>query len=174
MNPAINRMFLRGMAIGVILTVLLGSGLIISDVLALSEDEIPPHTHDSIACLDDTSTGSSSSHSHSMKMLTEEDVIPMVSIEANEDPVSGFNVQISVTDFSFAPQNAGVENVDGEGHAHLYVDGVKIGRVYGEWVYVGNLEAGLHEIKVSLNSNMHETLMFDGQEIADSVVVVVE
>lgn len=172
MNTA-NRMFLRGMAIGVILMVLLGSGLIIGDVLALSEEEIPPHAHDSIACLDDTSTGTSS-HSHSMKMLTEEDVIPTVSIEANEDPVSGFNVQISVTDFSFAPQNAGVEAVDGEGHAHLYVDGVKIGRVYGEWVYVGNLEAGLHEIKVSLNSNMHETLMFNGQEIADSVVVVVE
>ena len=174
MNININTMFLRGLAVGAILIILVGSGLIIGDVVAFSEDEIPSHAHDSISCLDESASDSGGSHSHSMKMLGDDDIIPTISIEAIEDPVSGFNVHISVTDFEFAPESAGLEHVDGEGHAHLYVDGVKIGRVYGEWVYVGNLDSGLHEINVSLNSNMHEALMVDGQEIAASTVVVVE
>ena len=143
-------------------------------MVAFSEDEIPPHAHDSIACLDESTSASSGGHTHNMKMLGEDDTIPTIGIEAIEDSVSGFNVHITVTDFTFAPESAGMEHIDGEGHAHLYVDGVKIGRVYSDWVYVGNLGAGLHEIKISLNSNMHETLMVDGQEIAASTVIVVE
>ena len=32
----------------------------------------------------------------------------------------------------FAPENVNQADVDGQGHAHIYVDGEKVSRVYGE------------------------------------------
>lgn len=163
---------LLGALIGIVAMLALGGGLVAGKVVALGEEDIPPHEHSSIACYDNVAA--SATHSHTMRMLTDEDTIPTVEIAIIEDAMIGYNVQIDVTDFTFAPQHASSEYVDGEGHAHLYIDGVKIGRVYGEWVYVGELNPGLHEIKVTLNGNDHSMLMADGLEIADAVVIAVE
>lgn len=44
---------------------------------------------------------------------------------------------------------------NGEGHAHIYIDDVKIGRVYGEWYHLAtanlNLSPGSHVVRVDLN-----------------------
>lgn len=56
-------------------------------------------------------------------------------------------------------------------YAHLYVDGTKITRLYGNWYYLESLPAGRHEITVSLNTNNHETLIYNGQPIEATVVL---
>lgn len=95
-----------------------------------------------------------------------------VAVSATPDPMSGVNVHVTPTGFTWSPENASMEHVDGEGHAHLYVDGEKVGRLYGEWVHLA-LEPGEYEIEVTLNGNDHEDYVVDGEVVAASVTVEV-
>ena len=71
-----------------------------------------------------------------------------VALNVHPDSVSGFNVQIVPTGFTFAPENVNTAHVPGEGR----VDGVKLRRVYGPWAHVDGLSSG----GVTLNANTHE------------------
>ena len=53
---------------------------------------------------------------------------PAFEVQVLRDPVAGWNILI-VTDVRFAPENVSTGNVEGEGHAHVYVDGVKVSRI---------------------------------------------
>ena len=44
---------------------------------------------------------------------------------------------------------------EGAGHAHLYVDGRQVGRLYGRLHDIASLPPGPHEINVTLNTNDH-------------------
>lgn len=99
---------------------------------------------------------------------------PAVKLTVTKDKMAGYNVHAAVSNFRFTPENANQPNVMGEGHAHIYVDGKKLTRMYGEWYYLGSLEPGVREIKVSLNGNDHAAYYAKGQEIADTVKVEVE
>ena len=79
-----------------------------------------------------------------------------VSVEVTPDSLSGLNLKIDTTGFDFSPQNVDCQHVQGEGHAHVYVDGVKIGRVYGPHYHLGHVEPGERTIRISLNANSHE------------------
>ena len=97
-----------------------------------------------------------------------------VALNVHPDSVSGFNVQIVPTAFTFAPERVNTAHAPGEGHAHLYIDGVKLRRVYGEWAHVDGLSSGMREISVTLNTNMHERYAVDGQPITAAATVHVE
>ena len=64
-------------------------------------------------------------------------------------------------------------HTDGAGHAHIYVDGVKLGRVFENEYHIENLPPGEHEIRVSLNSNNHRELTYDGKKVEDTAIVTV-
>jgi hypothetical protein len=93
-----------------------------------------------------------------------------VAVTATADALMGVNVAIDTTGFRWAPEHASGEAVTGEGHAHLYVDGEKQGRLYGPDVHLG-LDPGEHEIRVTLNGNDHEDLLVDG-EVVEAVTTV--
>jgi hypothetical protein len=95
-----------------------------------------------------------------------------LTVSATPDPLMGVNVTIEATGFRWAPEHASGEPVDGEGHAHLYVDGEKQGRLYGSHVHLP-LEPGQHEIRVTLNGNDHEDLVVDGERVETTVTVEV-
>jgi hypothetical protein len=99
--------------------------------------------------------------------------IPSVGLQVHQDPKSGWNAQISLSNFRFAPERVGMNNRNGEGHVHIYVDGVKINRVYGEWYYLGELSPGTHEVLVTLSTNDHKELVRNGELISDSVTIEV-
>ena len=44
---------------------------------------------------------------------------PSIKAELQIDPVSGFNLHIITSNFTFAPESAGHKHKDGLGHAHL-------------------------------------------------------
>lgn len=100
--------------------------------------------------------------------------VPSVSLEVLPDPKSGWNAHIVTNNFRFAPERVSTEHVFGEGHAHIYVDGVKINRVYGNWYHLGVLSEGSHEVRVDLNANDHNPYAVNGVKIDDTVTVVVE
>lgn len=99
--------------------------------------------------------------------------IPSVKLIVHPDAVKGWNLEIQVTNFSFAPEHINTKSLTTEGHAHLYIDGKKVTRLYGSWYYLSSLEPGQHKISVTLNANGHQELAHKGQVIGDSVVIQV-
>lgn len=97
---------------------------------------------------------------------------PTVALIATADPKEGWNLHITTTNFTFTPEQAGGANVPGTGHAHVYVDGVKVGRAYGAWYYLGALPEGKHVISVSLNTNDHMDYAVQGKTIEASAEVM--
>jgi hypothetical protein len=93
---------------------------------------------------------------------------PSVRLEVTADPDSGWNVHLITANFRFAPERAGGEVRTGEGHAHLYVDGAKVARVYGPWHHLpaDPVPAGKHTLKAELNANDHGPWVVDGKPVA--------
>jgi hypothetical protein len=110
-------------------------------------------------------------HEHRAIAIPANQPVPTLHLIVHPDARQGWNLELQVANFSFAPEHVNQESSTTEGHAHLYIDGVKITRLYGTWYYLADLTPGTHEITVSLNTNGHEALMYDGQPIADTVIV---
>ena len=92
---------------------------------------------------------------------------PTVKLTVHKDAKAGWNLQVQVDNFHFALEHASTTHVPGEGHAHLYIDGKKITRLYGEWYHIPALSSGTHKITVTLNANSHEDLMVKGKVVSD-------
>ncbi len=110
-------------------------------------------------------------HTHGMIEVPANQPLPTVKLIAHPDARQGWNLEVQVTNFKFAPDHVNQASVTTEGHAHLYVDGEKITRLYGNWYYLGSLPPGKHEITVALNANGHESLVHNGEPIQASVTV---
>ena len=99
---------------------------------------------------------------------------PTVAITVTPDPKAGYNLQVTTRNFAFAPADAGRENVTGEGHAHLYVNGVKHSRLYGPWTHLDGLPEGEVEISVTLNTNDHRPIAVNGTPVTARQIIEVE
>lgn len=119
-------------------------------------------------------TGDHGEVAHENPIDVPETDAPQVSIMVAPDPLAGFNLHVMVRNFTFAPAQAGRANVDGVGHAHLYVNGVKHSRIYGPWVHLDDLPKGSVQIEVSLNANDHRPLAVGGAVIAGRTQLIVE
>lgn len=144
-------------------SILLAAGLctfsLIAPVLA-HEDHNPdqPHPH-------------SEDHAHGTLEIPPGQPVPTVNLVVHPDARRGWNLEVQLTNFAFAPERVNQISVPTEGHAHLYVDGSKIARLYGNWYYLESLPPGRHEITVSLNANGHEALTHNGQPIESTVAI---
>ena len=117
-------------------------------------------------------TGDHNNHVGSMGHGPVEASAPvMLDITAEVDDKGGVHVAIQTEGWRWEPEEVNGANKDGAGHAHVYADGVKLSRVYGNYHYITDLEPGTREIKVSLNSNDHSELTWQGQ-LLESVVSV--
>ena len=94
---------------------------------------------------------------------------PSVTLQAKRDAMGGWNIHIETINFRFAPENVNGHPTAGEGHAHLYVDGMKVTRVYGPWFFLSELPAGTHSLEVTLNANDHSGFVLKGEPVADSI-----
>lgn len=97
---------------------------------------------------------------------------PAIELSVTEDPMTGWNVALVTRNFDFTPQSAGGPPVPNTGHAHLYVNGRKIARLYGSYYHIPDLPAGQHELTVTLSSNDHAYYAVDGVRIESRVVIV--
>lgn len=113
-------------------------------------------------------------HEHGMLMIPEGEQVPDVDLVVTQDPVRGWNLEIKTENFEFAPERINSESSYNEGHAHLYVNGELMNRIYGNWFHLIDLNEGENTIRVTLNGNGHEILMYQGEPIEDTEVVVVE
>jgi hypothetical protein len=111
---------------------------------------------------------------HAVLELPKDVPAPTVAIRVIEDAKAGWNVQVDTTNFRWAPEHASQAHVPGEGHAHLYVDGKKVARLYGPWFHLERLAPGTREVRVTLNANSHEELAVNGKILAATASVVVK
>lgn len=118
------------------------------------------HTHGAMETGQDEGADDHGSMSHEA-MESQTPVGLQVSAEA--DASGGVAVTIETENWRWAPENVDRQHRDGEGHAHIYVDGEKIGRAYGPSYYITGLEPGQHDIRVTLNANSHNNLLVDGE-----------
>lgn len=109
-------------------------------------------------------------HEHTEFLDIPQTEAPLVALEVSADPDAGWNLHLTVEHFRFAPENVGMAHVAGEGHAHVYVNGEKVARLYGDWMHFSSLPPGA-EVKVTLNSNDHRPLRTGGQSIAAVVMI---
>lgn len=104
-------------------------------------------------------------HSHGTPWVAPaESPVPTIELTAHKDSKSGFVVQVQTTNWTWAPLHANSAPLPNEGHAHLYLDGVKINRLYGEWYQLDAVDNGYHEITVTLNANDHSEYAVPGAE----------
>ncbi len=125
---------------------------------------------------DDSATdghGNAHEHTHGAATTPAVEPYPSVSLRILEDPSGGWLLHSVPTNFRMAPENVSTAHVDGEGHMHLYIDGVKIMRLYGEWHQMPPLAAGTREVRVELSSNDHSAMAVDGVIVDDTVTLEV-
>ena len=99
---------------------------------------------------------------------------PEIAIEVTKDPMDGWNVRVITENFTFIPPTVNAENIPNTGHAHLYVNNVKIARLYGAYFHLTDLPVGDHEVSVSLSSNDHSYFLVRGEKIAARAVITQE
>lgn len=112
-----------------------------------------------------------SEHNHGKMEVPQGKAVPTVDVVMHKDAKKGWNVEAKVTNFKFAPEKVNTAAEAGEGHAHLFVNGKKITRLYSSWYYLSNLEPGENRVKVSLNANNHADWASNGKLIEDVEVV---
>jgi hypothetical protein len=112
-------------------------------------------------------------HDHGMLEIPPGQPVPTLTLVATPDAMAGWNLELQITNFEFAPERVNQGSSTAEGHAHLYVNGKKLARLYGPWYHLEALPPGRHEITASLNSNNHETLVHQDEMIQDTIILEV-
>jgi len=80
------------------------------------------------------------------------------------------NLHIMAPGFRFAPEEVNGAVTPAAGHAHIYINGMKVGRAYGPYMLLSNLESG-DVVRVTLNANDHTAWAVDGQPLAAETTV---
>lgn len=85
--------------------------------------------------------------------------IPSVTLNVQKDAMAWYNAFIRLENFVFIPEKASSTwPIENEWHAHLYVNEVKVGRVYGTAYHIPDSYFTLgakNQVKVTLNAHNH-------------------
>ncbi|BDU40098.1 hypothetical protein [Vibrio nigripulchritudo] len=114
-------------------------------------------------------------HDHSMshkRYEVAESVAPKIELELLKDTKSGWNLILHTSNFEFTPEKVNQSNQPNQGHAHLYVNGEKITRLYGKYFYLSDFPVGEHEVVVNLNTNDHSEFSVNGEVIEARVKLI--
>lgn len=89
-------------------------------------------------------------------------------VEPAED---GWRVLIDAPGLEFSADAADGEHVPGQGHGHLYLNGLKLQRVYSPELRIGALPPGSYELTLSLNANDHRAYAVDGTPLTATATI---
>lgn len=96
---------------------------------------------------------------------------PTLALSAVPAADGSWTVSLDLENFTFDEAAVDGEHVPGHGHAHLYIDNVKIGRVYGTEIVTDPLPPGEHVISVTLNTNDHRAYAKNGEPVTATITV---
>jgi hypothetical protein len=96
--------------------------------------------------------------------------VPTVEVSIAETADRQWTLAISADGFTFTPANV-IEPVDGQGHAHLYVDGRLMTMIYKQSFKLPRLDPGTRHLVVTLSTNDHLEYSSNGEPIAGVAVL---
>ncbi|MCB1339690.1 MAG: copper chaperone PCu(A)C [Pseudooceanicola sp.] len=96
--------------------------------------------------------------------LGPKEVAPKVVMDLRPDG-EGWAITLDTGAFRLTEDGVDGQNVSGQGHAHLYLGGLKLQRMYGPTAHVGALPKGQHILQVVLNTNDHRALQAGGEPV---------
>ena len=123
-------------------------------------------------------SGMKKGHAHGMKGSVK--MIPAgyenppsvkIRLEKDAHTKGALNLFLDIENFRFTPEEVNKTSRINEGHAHLYLNGEKLTRLYAASYFMDKLPKGNLEIRVTLNTNMHEDLSHKGKLVQDTVVI---
>ena len=105
----------------------------------------------------------------------EQELAPKATLEIEKDPTGGFNVQVVTTNFIWRPEMASMKHVTGEGHAHVFLDGRKIMRIYNQWFHLNTYQfstrAGEQLLSIEFVGNDHAPYTIQGLPVGTEQIV---
>lgn len=113
-----------------------------------------------------------SQHHHQaldMASIGENIAKPELTLKMTPDSSGGWNLYIDTKNFNFTPEKIDQAPSVNEGHAHLYIDGFKMARIYSNWYHVKPLTAGEHQVRVTLNANDHSPWQYQGENLEANI-----
>ena len=93
---------------------------------------------------------------------------PEISLEAIPE-AAGWQIHVTSKEFEFTPELADGPHVPGTGHGHIYLNGLKLGRLYSPHQKIGKLPAGEHEIRVTLSTNDHRAYVNGSVPVSSAI-----
>jgi|GEM_PF-851606 len=127
-------------------------------------------------------------HSHIPVAVPDGIAIPSLSIVVERDWMSGLNLALHTENYALVPPPQGLsmealmqpsinpETAIAEGHAHLYINGEKVQRIYGNDVHLPDalFKPGLNQITVSINNHGHMYWTTNNRQILATLYVNVD
>jgi copper(I)-binding protein len=83
---------------------------------------------------------------------------------------NGAEIKLNTQNFTFINVEDGTAHTSNQGHAHVYLNGLKLGRLYSDTYEIGALSVGIYTLSVALNSNDHRPYINDSGPVMDTLV----
>ena len=100
---------------------------------------------------------------------------PNIEMTVAQNANNSWSINLTTQNFEFfEPETEPLEHKDGQGHGHLYLNGLKLQRMYSNTATIGALPAGQHIISVTLNSNDHRAFSVEGAPVTASAEVTAD
>ena len=113
-------------------------------------------------------------HQHSALEIPIDAAVPRIEISVERDPIDGVNVLLKIENYLMnSPIDQSADAPVLQGHAHVFVNGQKKQRLYGNAIHIPQewLRDGVNQVAISLNSHQHENWTKDGKSIVGSVFI---
>ena len=104
---------------------------------------------------------------HPGNKIDAEKPYPLINLEIIKDKVDGYNLYIDLENFTLNPSQIGIENQSNMGYLQLFINDIKITRVYSNWVHVPQRFFNLKDnfIKITFNSNLYDEFTIEGKPL---------
>ena len=98
---------------------------------------------------------------------------PSINLKVIKDKIDGYNIFINLKNFNLNPSEIGGENISNSGYLQLFINDIKITRIYSDWVHVPQRVFNLKEnfIKITIHSYLHDQFTIKGKPIEHIVKV---
>lgn len=100
---------------------------------------------------------------------------PKIDISVTEGYDKNWVVNLTTKNFEFyEPETNPPSHKMGQGHGHLYLNGLKLQRMYSKTATVGTLPPGKHIISITLNTNDHKAYSVDSLPLSASFEIEIK
>ena len=112
---------------------------------------------------------------HGMSTSVSETPAPTMELNWEDLPTkNGAKLRLETNNFTFSRTDDDAAHVPNEGHAHVYLNGLKLGRLYSNTYQIGALLPGNYTLSVALNSNDHRPYVSDGGPVIGALIFEIQ